>query len=181
MPIFRCCRSKLCDRYRSGIFFERTEDHLFNQVTLGDDGTQKKSGEIGTPISKIWDHIPRRTVSLAVEISSRLKDLDYKSHHAAVASDCRSLHQVSMLFGLCGKRVAQFGRAVALWQPTHRPRILRAAALAASETPAPGPAQPAHSRPPRAHRRARSLHPYAGRGPRGRNACMGYRGHPRGY
>ena len=32
---------------------------------------------------------------------------------------------------------------MALWQPTHRPRILRAAALAASETPAPGPAQPA--------------------------------------
>ena len=46
MPIFRCCHSKLCDRYRSGIFFERTEEHLFNRVTLGDDGTQAHTSSV---------------------------------------------------------------------------------------------------------------------------------------
>jgi hypothetical protein len=29
-----------------GVFFERTEEHLFNQVTLGDDGTQAHTSSV---------------------------------------------------------------------------------------------------------------------------------------
>ena len=43
---------------------------------------------------------------------------------------------------------------MALWRPPNRPRFLRAAALAASVSPAPGPAQSTPQRRPRGPRRA---------------------------
>ena len=69
---------------------------------------------------------------------------------------------------------------MALWQPTHRPRILRTAALAASETPAPGPAQPAPQPAAQGPQTRTEPPPLRGEGPQRQKRLYGLPGSPQG-